>query len=357
MRHPTDGTLRRLLDEPAGVADADRSHVAGCAVCRAGLAAAQRDATLVRAVLDAAPSTDVDAAWQRLGVAMAGTDRPRAAAPARRWRALLRSPAVAAVGVAVVLVGAGAAAAGDWLQIFRTEQIAPVTAPESDLVQIPELSDVGDLTIVDPVSIRQVADAAAAERATGLTVPRVGPLPRGVTGAPAYHVGAKATAVFTYSAAKTERFAGRPLPAPPAGLDGSQYRLQGGPRLGLVWSSGLDVPAMAVVRAVAPTAYTASGVPFETARDYLLSLDVLPPNVAAQLRAFSGDGRTLPLFMSVEHMTSTPADVNGTPATVLTSRDEVLSAVVWLDGTVVTAVAGSLSADEVLTVARGLVTR
>ncbi len=57
--------------------------------------------------------------------------RPRAAAPTRRWRAMLRSPAVAAVGVAVVLVGAGAAAAGDWLQIFRTEQITPVTAPES----------------------------------------------------------------------------------------------------------------------------------------------------------------------------------------------------------------------------------
>lgn len=33
MRHPTEGALRRLVDEPAGVADADREHVAGCAVC------------------------------------------------------------------------------------------------------------------------------------------------------------------------------------------------------------------------------------------------------------------------------------------------------------------------------------
>ncbi len=41
MRHPNDGTLRRLVDEPAGVADADREHVAGCPVCLSGLAAAQ----------------------------------------------------------------------------------------------------------------------------------------------------------------------------------------------------------------------------------------------------------------------------------------------------------------------------
>ena len=33
MRHPTDGTLRRLIDEPAGVPDADRAHIAACPTC------------------------------------------------------------------------------------------------------------------------------------------------------------------------------------------------------------------------------------------------------------------------------------------------------------------------------------
>ena len=42
------------------------------------------------------------------------------------------------------------------------------------------------------------------------------------------------------------------------------------------------------------------------------------------------------------------------PATVLTSRDGRMAGVVWVRDGVVTAVAGSLSADEVLTVARGL---
>ena len=61
MRHPTDGTLRRLLDEPDGVAAADREHIAGCAVCRSAMAAADEDAAIARAALDVELSPDVDA--------------------------------------------------------------------------------------------------------------------------------------------------------------------------------------------------------------------------------------------------------------------------------------------------------
>ena len=113
------------------------------------------------------------------------------------------------------------------------------------------------------------------------------------------------------------------------------------------------MPALVVARAVAPTAYS-SGIPFETARDYLLSLPGLPEDVASQLRGFSGDGTTLPLPVPDELVTSSATDVDGVPATVLTSRDGTMAGVVWVDDGVVTAVAGSLSADEVLSVARGL---
>ena len=53
-------------------------------------------------------------------------------------------------------------------------------------------------------------------------------------------------------------------------------------------------------------------------------------------------------------MTSSTADVDGTPATVLRTRDGLVAGVVWVEDGVVTAVAGSLSEDEVLDVARGL---
>ncbi|WP_448624714.1 hypothetical protein [Geodermatophilus sp. URMC 64] len=355
-RHPADGTLRRLVDEPAGVPDDDRAHVAGCPTCLLGLAAAREDAAAATAALsyDAAP--DVDLAWRRFSAA---TQAPAAAAvpaPARRRRSPLRSPLVAALGVAVILGGAGAAAAADWLQIFRTEEVAAVPVASTDLVGLPDLSAYGDLQLVSDPDVRTVADEAAAEEATGLQVPQVDALPGGVTGEPEYTVGGQAVAEFTFSAARAAQAAseaGETLPPPPAGLDGSTFRLVAGPGVAAVWSSDAGAPALVVARVNAPTAFS-SGVPFETARDYLLSLPGLPDQLASQLRTFTADGTTLPLPVPAEFATTSTADVDGHDATVLASRDGLLTGVVWVEDGVITGVAGSLSEDEVLTVARGL---
>jgi hypothetical protein len=370
MRHPTDGTLRRLVDEPAGVPDADRAHVAGCPVCLTGLAAAQQDATATAAALqpaagqDAAP--DVDSAWRRLVVATRAGDRvrdraaARAAAPApepaRRRRRLARSPLVAAFGVVVVLGGAGAAAAGDWLQVFRTEQVAAVPVSQADLVALPDLSAYGDVQFVSEPDLHTVADAAAAQQESGLEVPQVAALPDGVTGAPEYTVGGQAVAEFTFSAdraAEAAAAAGETLPPPPAGLDGSRFRLTAGPGVAAVWAESRGVPALVVARVTAPSGFS-SGVPFETARDYLLALPGLPDELAAQLRAFTADGTTLPLPVPAQLATTSTADVDGHQATVLASRDGTMTGVVWVEDGVVTGVAGSLGEDEVLAVARGL---
>jgi hypothetical protein len=358
MRHPTDGTLRRLVDEPVGVSDADRAHVAGCAACLAEFARVREDAALTSEALDTGVAPDVDAAWQRLSgtIARDGARRAPSSAPARRWRPSLRSPVVAAVGVVALLTGAGAAAAADWLQIFRTEQVAPVAVTQADLVQLPDLTAYGDVEISEEPDLRAVPDAAAAEAATGLDVPEVTDLPQGVTGDPVLQVGDRLTMEFTFSEAEAEQTAaavGEDLPAPPAGLDGSRFRLSAGPGVAAVWTSGSDLPAMVVARAVAPTAES-SGISFDTARDYLLSLPGLPEDVATQLRTFSGDGTTLPIPVPAELVESEPADVDGAPATLLTTRDGTIAGVVWVDEGVVTAVAGTLSTDEVLSVAREL---
>ncbi len=365
MRHPTDGTLRRLVDEPAGVADTDRQHVAACAACLADLAAVQQDAAVTRAALHTDVAVDVDAGWSRLSHTVTREGRPATAAPrsaagrrfaAPRWRATLRRPVVAAVAV-VALLGAGsAAAAADWLQIFRTEQIAPVTFTDSDLVELPDLSAFGTLEILEEPREQAVSDAATAQQASGLPVPRVRDLPRGVTGQPTFTVVNKVTAEFTFSTEQATRAAaaaGKALPQPPAGLDGTRFRLNAGPGVAAIWPEARGLPALVVARAVAPTAYSA-GVPFATAVDYLLSLPGMPPAVASQLRAFSADGTTLPLPVNAEYLKSSGADVNGRPATLLSSRDGVMAGVVWVDNGVVTAVAGSVSTDEVLSVARGL---
>lgn len=363
MRHPTEGTLRRLVDEPVGVADADREHVAGCPECLAGVAAAREDAALTRAALDLPPDlmlgADVDRGWQRLSKATgtaAGGRKTTMTGPARRWRRWLRSPVVAGVGVLAILTGASAAAAADWLQIFSTEQIAPVTISREDLVQLPDLSAYGDLDVVEEIHIREVASAADAEEATGLDAPRVDDLPAGVIGEPAFEVVNEVSGVFTFSveeAAEAATAEGQTAPPAPAGLNGSQFRLEAGPGLAAIWSEERGIPALVVARAVAPTAYS-SGISFETARDYLQSLPGLPEDVASQLRTFSADGATLPILLREDLMTSTSAEVDGVDATLIEARDGTMAAVIWVKDGVVTAVAGSLTHDEVLTVARGL---
>ncbi|MGY1617015.1 hypothetical protein ACI797_09750 [Geodermatophilus sp. SYSU D00691] len=355
-RHPSDGTLRRLVAEPAGVADADRAHVAGCPECLRGLAAAREDAEIAAGALTASTSVDVDAAWRRFTATSAAPATRTAPAPERRRRSLLRSPVVAALGAAVILGGAGAAAAADWLQIFRTEAVAPVEFSAGDLVGLPDLSAYGDLRLVSEPDVQTVAGAAAAEEATGLEVPEVADLPDGVTGEPEYAAGGQAVAEFTFSAdraAQAAAAAGETLPPPPAGLDGSTFRMVAGPGVAAVWNSGSGAPGLVVARVTAPTAFS-SGVPFETARDYLLSLPGLPEDIAAQLRSFTGDGTTLPLPVPAEFATAGPAEVGGQPATVLATRDGTLTAVVWVEDGVVTAVGGSLSEVEVLGVAEGL---
>jgi hypothetical protein len=130
-------------------------------------------------------------------------------------------------------------------------------------------------------------------------------------------------------------------------------RLVAGPGVAQVWASPAGVPALVVGRAVAPTAFS-SGVPFETVRDYLLSLPGLPDDVAAQLRTFTADGSTLPLPVPADEATTSSTEVDGVPATVLRTRDRAFAAVVWVDDGTVTVVAGSLDPDEVLAVASGL---
>lgn len=356
MRHPTDGTLRRLVDEPAGIADADREHVAGCPVCLAELAIAREDAAVAGAELQVEPSPDVDAGWRRLSraIEVEGRQRVTDPVPARRLRAALRSPVIAGVAAVALLAGAGVAAATNWLPIFHTEQITPIVVPEADLIALPDLSAFGDLEITERFAGRTVADAAAAQEATGLAVPHVGALPRGVSGAPVHHVAGRISAVFTVSAEKIAQLSAGALPPPPAGFDGSQFRLVAGPGLAAVWSGERRWPAMVVARAIAPAVYS-SGIPFDKARDYLLALPGLPADLAAQLQTLSGERTTLPLLLkSNGQLASSTADVNGVPATVFTSRDGVLAGVVWVAGGTVNAVAGTLSTDEVLAVARGV---
>lgn len=360
MRHPAEGVLRRLVDEPEAVSLADRDHVSACVECRHLLEVVRADAEFAAGALGLGPApVDVASGWERLShAAAAGDPGPRHALHrAGRIRALVRRPAVAGVAVALVLAGAGTAAANDWLPFFRTEEVAPVSIAASDLNALPELTGYGAVKVISAPRVRVVPDATAAAEESGLDVPEVGNLPRGVSGRPTYRVGGQAALDFTFSAAlaaRTATEAGEDLPPPPEGLDGSTVRLVAGPGVALTWSKKGGIPVLVVGRAVAPSALSSSGLPFETVREYLLSLPGLPESIARPLRSFNADGSTLPLPFPGEYVDASSSEVDGERATVFVTRDGTTAAAVWVKDGVMTVVAGTLDPDEVLSVARGL---
>jgi hypothetical protein len=271
-----------------------------------------------------------------------------------RARSVLRRPAVAAVAVAAALTGAGTAAANEWLPIFQARDVAPVGFATSYLVELPDLSLYGDLVVTRGVDVQAVKDADAAAAATGLSVPTVTALPRGVSGEPTYRAVAQASATFTFSAdAATEPSDGPgAVPPLPSGFEGTRVTLVAGPGVSAIWSGAAGAPSLVVGRAVAPKAFS-SGASFDAVRDHLISLPGMPDDARMQLRLFSEEGSPLP-FPVPEHMTTAPAQVNGVAATALASRDGSMAAVVWVADGIVTVVAGSLDVDEVLSVAREL---
>jgi hypothetical protein len=263
---------------------------------------------------------------------------------------------MAGLAVAVLLAGAGTVAANDWLPIFEAERIEAVGFRTADLTALPDLSAYGDVEVTSGLEVHTVPDAAAAATETGLAVPRVAGLPRGVRGEPVHQAAGEVSATFTFSAARAAEAAGEDrgtATAPPAGLDGSQVRLVAGPGVASIWAGPTGMPAMIVGRAVAPRAFS-SGAPFEAIRDHLLSLPGVPDDVARELRRFAADGSTLPLPLPADAVTTSTVDIGGSTATVVATRDRTMAAVVWLEDGVVNLVAGSLDADEVVSVARGL---
>jgi len=379
MTHVADGTLRRFLDEPAAISAVDRAHLTRCPRCSAKLGQAGQDRDTAAAALipvdrgDPGPA-QLDTAWARLGERLAELDLP---APARRvrpgprsWPSLLarvaRRPVAAAVIAGLVVVGGGAAAAAEgWLQIFRTETVAPVSISAQDLMAVGEvgrlmaLSAYGQLVQPTRPQLIDVRDAADAAARTGLSVPQVSVLPTGVEGNPRYQVLDRQVVQFTFSAAKAAQTAaalGATLPPMPAGLDGSQLQLLAGPGMVLIWTPRSGPPTLMVAKLTAPSVVS-QGAPLPVVRDYLLSLPGIPADLAAQLRMMTGDGTTLPIPVPANLATASQVTLTGATAataTVVETKDHAAVAAIWATHGVVEAVAGPLSREEVLAVAHDL---
>ena len=369
--HPSDGTLRRSLDEPVALDAASRTHLTTCARCAERVRHMSVDAAAVQAML-ATPEAFVDVAASRARLARdeAGTAAaPGSPRPVRRtWSGSTRAGRVMA-GIAVAAVASVAlvvtGGAQDFLSIFQPSQFAAVPVTATDVRSLAGLTSYGSVTGGSSIKFQPEPDAAAAAAAAGLGVPVVTSLPAGTTAAPTYAVVSGGVVTFRFDATLALAAAARAgghLPALPAGLDGSMLSVSIQPAV--VVSYGVDPaallaggtgvpsgPAFIVVATRTPTV-TSTGVTARQLEEYLLSVPGIPPGVASEIRALGNPTVTIPVPIPIDLASGSSVTINGAHGLLIGDSTGLGSAVVWQHNGIVDAIAGTLTADEVLAVAR-----
>jgi hypothetical protein len=373
--HLSDGTLRRSLDEPVAVDSRSRRHLESCGRCRRRLAGVTDDAATVGAMFASRqPEVDVEAARLRFAAAEAVAPVPRstarhARAPSRplgAWGGRVMAGVACAAAASVLLVVTGGAQ--DFLSLFQPSRFAAVPVTATDVRSLAGLTGYGTVSGGStPLRITPEPSAGAAAALAGIAAPAFS-LPSGVTSLPSYAVVDGTVVSFTFNsrlAAAAAARSGGQLPAMPPGLDGSTLSVSINPAV--VVSYGLDVSSLyggggslpsngSAVVAIASRTPTVSstGVTVETLENYLLSVPGIPAGVASEIRAIRDPEQTVPIPVPIDLASASAVNVNGSPGLLIGDSTDLGSVVLWQHTGVVYVVAGTVSADAALAIARSL---
>ena len=400
--HPSDGTLRRLLDEPVAVAVVDEDHASQCMRCQARMSLMREDDAALSLALDSHVEVAPAVALERLRTAervapalvpaRASGRRGREAVPGRprRRRPILR-PTTVITSVLVLMGGATAAAATNLVPIFEPESVVPVVIQAGDIVGLQALSRFGTVTGTSKLDLTPESSASDLASAAGFSLPTV-TVPSGLpTGSPSYWLVSPESAQLQISVAKAEQAAikdGTSVPPAPPGMDGSVLQVATGPGALELWGLQLpggtggsvgrfgasssrasggnggsagapastgntpqvsDLPQLAVAEVQGPTV-SSSGVDLSTLENYLLSQPGISSQLAAQIRAIGDPSSTLPIPVPPDAASSS-VNLNGRTAVVLATGDDG-NAVVWAENGRLFAVLGQASASDLIDVAR-----
>ena len=364
MAHLSDGTLRRMVDDPDALSEAEGRHHTACADCQARLARMSEDARTIGTLL-AVPKLEVDvpAAFKRVMSAPAAQPRFGIRLPVMRPASRPLIVAFAAALAAIALLATGLA---NDTNFFSPNSVTPVPVTVADLQSLSQLSAYGTMTWTQQPQLQFVTSAADAQRITGLHVPATGELPAGVSRTVTYATTTKAVAVFTFSAAQAAAEAaktGRTLPRLPAGMDGAQLTVSVGPAVAEIFGdlkagsttdpTQADFPQLIVGESSAPVA-SSSHVTVKQLEDYLLAQPGISTQLAAAIRAIGDPSTTLPIPIPVQFATSSRVQVQGVTGVALGDNTGLGSAVVWVKNGVVYGVAGTLKLSDILDVANQL---
>ena len=368
MRHLSDGTLRRIYDEPLALTAADQAHFDECEGCKPRFHVIANDARATTGLLQV-PAFEPQAP-AALAVVRTRIKREETARPPRwyerwlgrtspRWRPMA-TPAIAVLLAAALLTGLGVSGiAQSLVRIFEPQQLKAVTVSPSDFAQTTALLDYGQVKwLPEPPKLQQLTDAAAAQAQSGLPELMPASLPNGVSGPVSYGAISRATGSLTFDAERLRASAatkGVKVNPMPSSINGSTLVVNAGPALIEVWGfgagSGMNVPTLVIAQTRVPTV-DSNGATTAQLEDYLLSQPGVPPELAAQVRAIKDPSTTLPIPIPKGLATTESVQVNGMPATLIKA---VLGAgVVWVKNGVIYAVGGQLTPDQVLAIATSL---
>ena len=371
MAHLSEGTLRRMFDDPDALTGSDRRHYVDCADCQARYTGMADDARAVATLL-ATPELKVDA-----GSALERVQAAPAAKPRFGFSLPILSPAsrpmFAGLAAAAVLVALVVTAFAEVLPLFQPKTVEPVPVSVADLQSLSALSDYGTLTWTSEPKPQIVLSAAEAETiASGMKVPATTYLPSTVSSTVTYAAMPKAVAVFTFDAAKAADATaktGKSLPQLPKGIDGAKLTVTVGPAVIEVFgnikpgssASGslndINLPQLIIARSSAPVV-TSTQVSAADLENYILSLPGISPSLAATVRGIKDPSSTLLIPVPVEYASSSKVKVKvaggkTVDGVALGDNTGLGSAVIWIHGDVFV-VAGSVKQDDVLKIADGL---
>jgi hypothetical protein len=364
VAHLSEGTLRRIVDDPDAHTGADARHLETCAECKARFETVAGDARAITSLM-AAPELKVDVASAFNMVRSAPAARPRfgfrlpVMRPGSRPMVLAFAATIALAGLIVTAIAQGGT-------ILSPTTVEPVPVTVADMQALSQLSAYGNLTWTTKPNLQIVTSPAEAESISGLKPPTVAKLPAGVSSTVTYAATPKAVAVFTFSkdkAAAAASGAGKNLPALPAGMDGAQLTVSIGPAVAEIFGNmtapkaGTDVtqadlPQMIIVKSNTPLA-TSTQVTVQQLEAYLLSVPGISPELTKAIKAI-GSGTTLPVPVPVEYATSSKVTVQDVAGVGLGDNTGVGAGVIWVKNGNVYAVVGTIKLSDAIDVANHL---
>lgn len=368
MRHLSEGTLRRLCDEPLTLSESERRHLERCERCQ------EQQREIRRSAGEAASLLAVEELAVHALPALSQLHhrlRAQEIVPRPRWQQRVAETVAAGgtrlvrplggVAAALALVGAvtltpAGSLAQSFISVFQPTQVAVVPVTSAELRSLPNLRKYGTVHLPQQVPSQQASSLQSAETLSGMHVVAPGSLPAGIPTSPSYEVIPGETASFTFSAAKAQQAAaaaGKPAPTMPANIDGSTLQIKTGAAVVAIYGPTGQMPDLVIGQMKAPTVSTTQ-VSAQELESYILSLPGVSPQLRSALQAVGDPSTTLPLPIPVALGQAQTVQVDGVQGLEVGDNTGIGSAVIWEKHGMVHGVGGTIAESEALSIASTL---